>query len=125
MAGDRQRQVATEVLLDQGKGEVHAGGDAGGGPDRTVIDVDRLGVDVDLWVAAGQLRGGGPVGGGAAAVEQAGGGQGEGAGADGGYAACAAGTQSDPVQCRAVAAERVAAGATGDDQSVNRKGRVA
>ncbi len=34
VAGDRERGVAVEVLLDEREREVHAGGDAGGGPDR-------------------------------------------------------------------------------------------
>ena len=72
MASDRQRGVAVEVFLDQRQREVHAGGDAGGGPDVAVAQEDRLGVDPHRGVQAGELGGRRPVSGGAAAVEQAG-----------------------------------------------------
>ena len=38
--------VAVEILLDERQRQVHAGGDAGRGPDRAVAQEDRLGVDV-------------------------------------------------------------------------------
>ena len=54
-AGDLDGDLAAEVLLDQRQGEVHAGGDAGRGPDVAVADEDRVGVDGELGVAAGEL----------------------------------------------------------------------
>jgi hypothetical protein len=62
--------------------QVDAGGDAGRGHHVALVDVQHAGVDLDLREHARQALGVGPVGGGAAAVEQAGGGQRERAGAD-------------------------------------------
>ena len=58
------------------------GGDAGRRPDVAVAHEDRVGVDLDVGVAARELGAGGPVRRRAAAVEQAGLGEQEGAGAD-------------------------------------------
>ena len=44
LAGDREGDVAVEVLLDEREREVHAGGDARRGPHATVADEDRLGI---------------------------------------------------------------------------------
>ena len=54
------------------------------------VDVERVGVDLDRREAPGQLPRPGPVGGGAATVEQAGVGEREGAGADREHAGAAA-----------------------------------
>ena len=52
---DRERGVAVEILLDEREREVHAGGDARGGPHRPVAHEDRLGVDAHPRVHALQL----------------------------------------------------------------------
>jgi hypothetical protein len=63
MPGDEQRRVAAVVLLDQGEGEVDAGGDTGRGGDRAVPYEDRLRIDVDVREPAGEGAADGPVGG--------------------------------------------------------------
>lgn len=70
VAGDGQGRVPAQVLLDQGEGEVDAGGDTGGRGDVAVADVDRVGVDVHGRVVAGEPVRVRPVGGRAAAVQQ-------------------------------------------------------
>ena len=122
VTGDRQRRLPAQVVLDEGEREVHPGGHPGGGPDVTVADEDRLGVDADAGVATGELGRRDPVSRCAAVVEQTGGGEGEGPGADGGDAAGAAGAGGDPVEHGAVAAERLAAGAAGDQEGVDPRG---
>jgi hypothetical protein len=75
------RDVAGElgavVGLDEREAEVDPGGDARGGMDGAVVDEDRVRVEGDLRVGAGELGGDLPVGGGAAAVEQPGRGEDE------------------------------------------------
>jgi cell division septum initiation protein DivIVA len=116
---------AAEDDLDEREREVHAGGDAGGGPDGLVAHVDRLRVDAHARVLALELVRGGPVGGGAAPVEQPGAGEQEGAGADGGGAPGGGGGAGDPVDERAVVDRVAVPGAAGDDQRVDRLGRAA
>ena len=78
-AGDRVGDLRSAAQADQVQAEVDAGGGAGRGEDAAVLDVE--GRRVDLGRAAGpQAVGVHPVGGGPAAVEQAGVGQHEGAG---------------------------------------------
>lgn len=75
LAGDAQGDGLAEVVGDQREGQVEAGADPGPGPDVALADEDRVGVDLDLRVRGGELPRGRPVGGGASAVEQPGGGQ--------------------------------------------------
>lgn len=105
------------VALDHVQAQVHAGGGAGGGEDLAVVDEQHVGVDVDGGVAARQWGGGFPVGGGLEAVEDAAGGQGEGAGADGGDAGAGGVGVADQVED--VAGDVVArVGQAGDDDGV-------
>src|SRR5690606_12059535 len=46
-AGDGVGELGAVVVLDEGEGEVGAGGDAGGGPHVAVAHVDAVGLDVD------------------------------------------------------------------------------
>ncbi len=65
VAGDGQgRRARPRSSLDEGEGQVHAGGDAGGGVDVAVAGEDGVGIDGDLGVALGQLATARPVGGG-------------------------------------------------------------
>src|ERR1700761_9041194 len=64
------------------RGEVEAGGHARRSPDPLVGHEDAVLVDEGVWEAPGELARRHPVGGGAAAPQQAGLGQDEGAGAD-------------------------------------------
>ena len=124
VAGDGEGGVTVEVLLDEREREVHAGGDAGGGPDATVAHEDRLGVDEHVGMHALQLLRGRPVRGRATAVEQAGAGEQEGAGAHGGGASAldASAIQSSSARV----ARRLAWPAPpGDDQRVDRLAHLA
>ncbi len=76
--------LRAEVVLDEGQGQVDAGGDAGRGPDVAVPDEDALGVELHLRVAAAEIVRAVPMRGGAAAVEQTGLGEEVGARADAG-----------------------------------------
>ncbi len=82
--GDVVGDGGAVLAPDQVQAEVEARGGARTGGDPAVVQVERLGFDGDARVAAGQQSGEAPVGGGAAAVEQAGGGEREGADAVGG-----------------------------------------
>src|SRR5207248_2142158 len=69
-------------LPDQVEARVDARGRARAGDHRVVVDVENVGIDLGRRVAAGQFGGAPPVRGAAAAVQQAGLAQDEGAGAD-------------------------------------------
>src|SRR4051812_35992846 len=119
-AGGFERDVAAEVLLDEGEREVHAGGDPGRGPHVAVLDVDRLAVDVDLGVPRREVFRRGPVRRGAAAVEQAGTREHVCAGADGGGAARPGGGAGYPADEPLVLDRLEHAVATGHDERVER-----
>jgi hypothetical protein len=70
------------VFPDDVQAQVDSGGHPGRGEDVTVIDVEPIGPDVDRGIHPLQARAFLPVGGGRAAVEQSGGGEGERPGAD-------------------------------------------
>ena len=71
MAGDRQRGLAVEVLLDQRQREVHAGGHARRGPHRPSRTKIGSGSTLHQRIAARELRGRRPVRGRAAPVQHA------------------------------------------------------
>jgi hypothetical protein len=71
------------VLAHQVQADVHAGGGSGGGEERVVVDEQHVRVEVDVREHAPEPVGDLPVGGRPAPVEEAGGGEDEGAGADG------------------------------------------
>ena len=81
-ARDRGGQRGAVVAAQDVQAEVEAGGDARAGQHLALVDVEHAGLDVDARVAGGEVGGIAPVGGGAVAVEHAGGGQRERAGAD-------------------------------------------
>src|SRR6185437_1501706 len=95
-------------------------GDAGRGGDVPVLDEDRVRVDLDGRVLVPQGRALRPVGGRAPAVEQAGLGEEEGAGANRGDTAGPRRVRPDPADEVRVAAP--GARAAGDDQQVGRVG---
>ncbi|MEA2201943.1 MAG: cyclohexyl-isocyanide hydratase [Solirubrobacteraceae bacterium] len=80
---DRERRVAVQVLLHERERQVHAGRHPGRRPDRAIANEDRLRVDVDGGMQAGELAGGRPVGRRAATVEESRSREQEGAGAYG------------------------------------------
>ncbi len=84
-AGDGGGGLGPVGEADQVEAEVDAdGGGAYRGPDIAVLDEQRVGFHGDLGVAGLKVRGEVPVGDGAAAVEESGAGEDEGAGAEGG-----------------------------------------
>ncbi|GAA1073072.1 hypothetical protein GCM10009663_11190 [Kitasatospora arboriphila] len=85
------------VLGDHGEGEVHAGGDAGAGPEAAGADEDRVGVDLGLRVFGGEFGGEVPVRGGRPARQQAGRGEQQCAGADAADPGGPAGGGAQPV----------------------------
>jgi hypothetical protein len=87
LARDMARHRDAVVALDQGQAQVDAGRHAGRGPDLALVDEDAVLFHAQLRIGALQLARLRPVGGGALAVQQAGFGQQEGAGADAGHAA--------------------------------------
>src|ERR1700730_9094566 len=93
LPSDRQGDLPSMIFLDQRQGEVHPGGDAGRGVDRTVSDEDRVGLDPDPRILPGEFSARAPVGRGATPVEEAGLGEHEGTGADRGETPH---TRSDP-----------------------------
>jgi hypothetical protein len=114
--GDR----LAEILGDERQREIDAGGDAGRGPHIAVADKDAVGFDTDLRIGARQFAGARPMGGGAAPVEQPGGGENKGAGADAGDAPGAERGSADKGQCLGACGCLPAAAATSDDQRVER-----
>jgi hypothetical protein len=81
-AGDGVGDLGSEVEADDMQTQVDARRRAGRGHDIAVVDIEHVGVDIDLRIAGRELLGLHPVGGGPAPVEQTGGGQHEGARAD-------------------------------------------
>ena len=86
-----QRRLAAEVLLHQCERQVHPGRHARRGVHVAVAHEDRVRVHLDARVALGEQRAARPVGGGAAARPAGPRSQQEGAGADAGHPARAAG----------------------------------
>jgi hypothetical protein len=80
--GGRAGHRGAQVVLDEAEGEVDARRDAGRGEHVAVAHEQRLVVDIDGGEPPGECGGVAPVGGGSAAVEQAGGCERERAGAD-------------------------------------------
>ena len=76
------RERGAVVAAEDVQAEVEARGDAGRGQHVALVDVEHVGLDAHARVAGGEVGGVAPVGGRAAAVEHAGGGQRERAGAD-------------------------------------------
>jgi hypothetical protein len=82
-AGDEVGDRRAVIAAYQVQAQVHRGGLARGGEHPAVVDVEHIRVDLHEGVTGGELAGMRPVGGGAQSVEQAGGGQHEGAGTQG------------------------------------------
>lgn len=74
--------LGPQIFGDEGQREVERGGDSRRGEHRPVPDIDRVGVDGDPGMAAGQHLGEGPMRGRPPTVEQARRGQHRGSGAD-------------------------------------------
>lgn len=119
VGGDRGAVVAADQMQTQ----VQSGGGTGGGEDLPVVDVEDVRVDVDVRVGGGQQLGRDPVGGGAQPVEQSGGGQREGAGADGGEAGAGGGGRVQRVVDGGREGRR-RVGGSGDDDGVRARQTV-
>ena len=55
LARDRHRNIAAEILLDKSERHIDAGGYAGRGPAFSFVDVNRLGIDGEVWKGARQI----------------------------------------------------------------------
>ena len=119
LAGDGEGCGVAMVFFDEGEGEIDAGGDAGGGVDGAVAEIDGVGFDVDGGELAGEAVAEVPVGDGLAVVEEACGGEEEGSGADGGDAAGAGGGGGDPGEVGGVVGAGFGSGAAGDEEGVD------
>ena len=122
LARDGEGGGVAMIFFDEGQGEVDTGGDAGGGVDAAVAEVDGVGLDVDGGELAGEAVAEVPVGDGLAAVEEAGGGEEEGSGADGGDAAGAGGGFADPGYVGGVVGAGFGSWAAGDEEGVDLAG---
>src|ERR1700737_2618600 len=80
------RDLVAKILRRHRQRQIDAGADAGRTPDIAVANKDPVRLQFYLWIGADKVTGSLPVGGGAAAVEQAGLGEDVGAGADAGDA---------------------------------------
>ncbi|MNE38691.1 hypothetical protein D3C80_1325980 [compost metagenome] len=116
---DFEGHGAPQVFFDHGQRQVDAGGHPGRGPDRAVVDEDRVGLDVQLRMLLRQLLATGPVGDHAPAVEPAAGRQQERTGAYRGNPPAATGMFAHPGDQRRILRRCVNTPATGDDQGIS------
>ena len=119
-AGDGERGLVAEVVLDEREREVDARGDSGGGEDVAVTNEDRVGFDLNSRMTARECLARGPVSGRAPAVEEPGGGEHEGAGADRRHPAGVAGEGADAADELGVVGGDAGAVTACDDQGVER-----
>jgi hypothetical protein len=110
----------TQILGDQRQREINPGGDASRGPHRAIADEDPVGLDVDLRIGTRELGGTAPMRRRAPAVEQACGGEDEGARADARDPPCPAGSGTNIGQGLRAGGGCARAPAAGDDQRVER-----
>ena len=73
LARDPHGDIASEVFLDKGESEIQPGGDAGGGANLAVPDVDGVLIDLYFGISRRKLPGDGPMRRHPAPVQQAGG----------------------------------------------------
>ena len=116
---NRRGGTVSVVVGDEGQREVDAGGDAGRGPHVAVADVDGVGVDGDTLVAVLEEPARVPVSGRPTTLQQAGGGEDEGAGADRGDATCIGGEPTHVMKQLLIQDRGVHARTAGHDQRVD------
>ncbi len=116
-AADGVGDLGAVVAADEVQAEVEGGGAAGGGEDVAVVDEEHVGFEVHGGEPGAEVLGPLPVGGGAAAVEDAGFGEGEGAAAEADEAGAAGVGAADGVE-DGRAAGCVDVGPVGDDEGV-------
>ena len=115
---DGQGEIAAKIGFDQRQGQIYTGGDAGGGPELTVLDEDRIRVEPDAWEARRKFLAAPPMGDGAATIEQARAGQQKRATAHRCRAARDGSAGRDPVDQACIVTGAIDAPATGNDQCV-------
>lgn len=120
VAGDGERDVPAVVLLHEREGQVDSGGDSGGGGQPAVAYEDRVRVDLDGRVAAGEVLADRPVRGHPVSVQQSGLGEQQCAGADGDEPFGVRRVLAQPVHERRVGV--AGALAAGDEEGVGRFG---
>lgn len=111
-------QLGAVVVLHQREGEVDAGGHPGGGPAVAIAHVDLVGGHLDLGRDLGEQVAVAPVGGGAPAVEEAGGAEQQRPGAHRRGAAAERGEPAQVAEQGVVVEERSGAGAADDHERV-------
>ncbi len=112
------------VFFYEGEREIDACGDARGGVDVAVAEVDGIAADLDVGVLAGEAVAELPVSDGFFTVEESSLGEQEGAGADGGDAAGTFGGFGDPLDEWRIVDAALRPRASGDDEGVDRAGAV-
>ena len=118
------RDLVAVILRDHRERQIDAGGDAGRAPDIAVAHEDAVGLELHLRIGGEKLPRALPMGGGAAAVEQAGFGEHEGAGADAGDADAALGDGRARRSASLALRAAVDALTAGDDQRRDRAWRT-
>ncbi|MNN50281.1 hypothetical protein D3C81_1648570 [compost metagenome] len=119
LPGDFQGHAPPEVLFHHGQRQIYARRDAGRGPDRAVVDEDRVGFDLQARVLLRQLLATGPVGDHPPAIEPAACRQQKRTGTHRGNPSAATGMLAHPGDQRRILRRRVDTPATGDDQGVS------
>ena len=124
LARDGECEVAAGIDLDKRQREVDPRGNTGRGPDRTIVDEDRIGFDDNGGKPARQLGTALPVRHHASTVEKARLRKQEGARANRREPRRARGATCDPADKIGIVARGIDAGAPGDEESVNGRVRV-
>lgn len=117
-AGHRRRDLGAQIAAHDVQAQVQPRGHAGAGQHGALVDVEHVGVDRDAGELGREAGGVVPVGRRAAAVEQAGVGEGEGAGADRHHARAAGGGPAQGVQDRGGRRDGRRPAVAGDDDRV-------
>jgi hypothetical protein len=82
LGGNLHRRVPAQILLDKRQSEIETGGDARGSADRSIADIERIGLNPDFGKRRRELIGDRPMSGDMASVQEASGGEQKGAAAD-------------------------------------------
>src|SRR6266702_897760 len=119
-ARDGERNIASVIVLYQLQCEVDSGGNTGRGPQRTVLHEDLIGYHCCGWKSLRQFPSMLPMRRHAEAVQQSGGTEKEGAGADGAVTTAARRVSSQPGMERRVRVSAGVVGGASDQQRIDR-----
>ncbi len=118
--GSRKCDISSEIVLHQGKGEIHAGGHAGRGVEPAVSQKNWIGLDPDRGVAPRQFIAKSPMRHGAATIQQARFRQQENAGADSAHPADSSRGFPEPIDTR-LGYQIASLGRAGHDEGIERE----